>query len=81
MHVRQQEAARLEHRQELRLAGLCERGEEGVAALGHAQLQHGFVVRDRIHVLHTRRAQSRTQPPPRCARARVHPGITTEAAA
>ena len=53
MRVGQQDAAGLEHRQELRLPGLGEGGEEDVGALGDALLQHRCVVRYRSHVLHT----------------------------
>ena len=51
--VGQQDAAGLEHRQELRLPGLRECGQEGVGALGHALLQHRRIVRHRRDVLHT----------------------------
>ena len=53
MRVGQQDAAGLEHRQELRLSGLGKGGEEGVGALGDALLQHRRVVRHRSHVLRT----------------------------
>ena len=53
VRVGQQDAAGLEHAQELRLSRLRERGQEGVGALGHALLQHRRVVRHRIDILHT----------------------------
>lgn len=52
VHVRKQNAARLEHCQELRLAGSREGGEEGVGALGDTKLQSRCVVCDGVHVLH-----------------------------
>ena len=55
VRVGQQDAAGLEHRQELRLPGLREGGQEGVGALGHALLQHRRVVRHRRHLLQAQR--------------------------
>ena len=51
--VGQQNAAGLQHGQELRLSWLCEGGQEGVGALGDALLQHCRVVSHCVHILHT----------------------------
>jgi len=55
VHVGQQHAAGLERRQELRLSGSRQSGEEGVGGLGHAKLQSRLVVRHRADVLQARR--------------------------
>ena len=53
VHMGQQDAAGLQHGQELRLSWLCEGGQEGVGGLGDALLQHRRVVRHRGQILHT----------------------------
>ena len=53
VRVGKQDAAGLQDGEELSLAWLRERGQEGVGALGHSLLQHRRVVRHRIYVLHT----------------------------
>lgn len=57
MRVREEDPTGLQNGEELRLPGLRQRGEEGVAALGDPLLQHSSVVRHSGNLLHVHEPQ------------------------